>query len=193
MSTTYNKAWLAGENVTPDKLNNFASGVLQRLYDKNLAIARTTTANRLYLNSAANAFVKYNRGMRVALTIQQGSAVMLGFSGSITQARQTGTTLFGYNKLDVLIDDSIYLSTLASVGATDGVFKGEKTILNHTIQGRFRFILTQLDEGTHTFELVGSVTPTGDATFTHELAPNCFFWVEEYGVNIGQLIGANNT
>lgn len=193
MLISYNKSWLAGESITPDKLNNYASGVLERLHNKNLAIVKTGALNLLYLSNNTNTFSKYNRSMRVALEIQQGAAVLIAFSGTIKQTRLTGTTLSAFNHLDVLIDESIYLSTLTATPASDGVFKNRKAALDNTTQGRFHLFLTQLEEGVHTFELVGKSPPSGDGTYTHELAPNSFFWVEEYGINIGQLIGANNT
>jgi hypothetical protein len=132
--------------------------------------------------------------MRVALTIEQGSAVLLGFSGTIRNPRLSGTFAgMGHVHLDVLIDDTIYLSSLAATATSDGSYKNRKNVVNGYVQGRFKLFATQLDEGAHTFELVGKAPVAGDGTFTLRLQPNCYFWAEEYGLNTGQLIGANDT
>lgn len=194
MSTLYSKEWLSGETVTPDKLNRAASSVMQRLYDKNIQVCQNASINSLYLDSTANEFVKFTRSMRLSLTIEQGSAVLMGFSGTIQNPRLSGTFAgMGHVHLDVLIDDSIYLSSLAATATSDGVYKNRKNVVNGFVQGRFKMFATQLDEGVHTFELVGKAPVVSDNTHTLRLNPHCYFWVEEYGVNTGQLIGANDT
>jgi hypothetical protein len=190
----YNKDWFSGEVVTPQKLNNHLTEAVNMVFSKNFAVARVTTDNRLYLNHAANSFQVFDRPMRLGLTIPQGAAVRIGFSGSIQQARLSGTNLTTHLHLDVLIDDEIYLSSLAAAATSDGVYKNRKNQgVSVVVQGKFSLLITQLEEGEHTFELVGKAPPAGDATYTMELEPHGFFFVEEYGVNIGQLIGANDT
>lgn len=191
---SYNKDWRSGETVTPDKLNAHVSSTLESMFQKNIAIVRNSNINSLAGLNTTNDFWKFEIPIRVGLTIAQGSAVVLGFSGTMRNIRASGTVAGGLHMhLDVLIDESFYLSSLAATATSDGVFKNRKNILNGYAQGKFKLFATQLEEGYHSFELVSKAPPSGDSLFYNQLMPNCFFWAEEYGVNIGQLIGANDT
>lgn len=190
MSLTYRKNWKTGETITPAKANTHITGLISRMYDKNMAICEVKTSdNRMLDLTASNIFLPFARRMRLTLNTLENETVRVFFSGSVVNTRTSGTAI-GFSWFDVLMDDETYISSMDTTAATDGIMVERDVLVPSIKMMNANVFITQLPEGQHTFELVAKSNNQNHAV---DIQPAFQFGVESYGINIGQLIAANHT
>ena len=180
------KQYNVAETLTAQRLNDYLSADLTRLWEKNVSIFTLQAARNTYRNRSANVAVPFDDPIKVTHTMPESGSVRVSFHGIGYSLRHSGTGTGTNTRLDVKVDDDWFISSRTPTSLTDGAFIFNMTgyFQYHAIMNG-SFLLDNVDKGLHTYELYGA---TQDNAFSIELLAGAELVVEQYGRNLENIL-----